>query len=157
MVLGRFEGAAGVACELPDRRLEPRPVGVTVDGVTLGLFVAAVLVGGVAALDTSVVTANQPARATKPPAPTAPVMRRARRAGCGLGRRWVDSMRDIIEPQSQDTLGAPWASASMTLSVVRPPIAAVATMNAVRKRNVSLSVPAVTPWTVASMNNGKLK
>ena len=157
MVFGRDEGAAGEACGLVDRRLGPRPVGAVVAGVTAGVSDVDVFVlADGDALDTSVVSANHPAIATNPPAPIAPVMRRARRAGCGRERRVV-SMRDIIEPQSHDTLGAPWVSASITLSVVRPPIAAAATMNAVRRRNVSLSVPAVTPCAVARMNNGKLR
>lgn len=152
---GRVDGAAGAALGRVVRLvLDVRPVGVTVVGVSVDEFV---LFADVAdAVVAGVLSASQPVIATTPPAATAPVTRRARRAGCGRWRRG-DSMRDTIGPRSQDTLGARWESASSTLSVVRPPMAAVAMMNAVRSRNVSLSVPAVTPWAVARMNSGKLR
>lgn len=88
-------------------------------------------------------SASHPVITAIPVAPVAPVIRRARRAGCGR-RRFV-SMEAIIQPQSEDKLGARWASASIRRSAVSPPTAAVAMMNAVRSRNVSLSLPAVTP------------
>lgn len=156
MVSGRVDGAAGAAFGRfvrPDR--DERPVGAVVVGVAPDVLVV-LFDDDADAVDAGVLNASQPVIATTPPAPIAPVIRRARRAGCGRWRRG-DSMRDTIEPQSHDTLGAGWVSASSTRRVVRPPMAAVATMNAVRSRNVSLSVPAVTPWAVARMNSGKLR
>jgi hypothetical protein len=52
-----------------------------------------------------VLTASQPVITIIPVAPVTPVMRRARRAGCGR-RRGVASIATIIEPQSEDQLGA---------------------------------------------------
>ena len=150
VVLGRVDGAAGAAFGRVVRPvLDVRPAGAVVVGVSSddgpGVFVLVFVFDDVAdADDAGALSASQPVIATTPPAPIAPVIRRARRAGCGRGRRG-ESMRETIEPQSQDMLGARWASASSTRRVVRPPMAAVAMMNAVRSRNVSLSVPAVTP------------
>jgi hypothetical protein len=91
--------AVGVVVVVDFEAVEDRAVvAVVVDAVDVSVLADAteIAVGAPAA--------SHPVITIMPPAPVAPVIRRARRAGCG--RRRVGSMGGIVDLQPQSTLGA---------------------------------------------------
>lgn len=110
--LRRRDGVAGWADDgivvvVADREDERPREGTTAVVVAVAACASA-LVSVFDAAELSVAgafTASHPVITTIPAAPVTPVMRRARRAGCGRRGRGA-SIAAIIESQSEDKLGA---------------------------------------------------